>query len=283
MKKALLILGSAAAEAVPSRFCGCECCRTARKNGGKDIRNTTSYALNERVRIDFGPDAYHGELKCGLDPSKMKHLFFTHAHRDHFDNYAFSMRQSGFAKEFENPLHVYGRPTVWQRFLDELGGRKSPILGTMQYHRLELLKAVELEDEDMTFYPIPAYHYEIDDEAVFFVIRHGKSWLLIANDTGFPDERFWQWLADNKVCFDVAIMDCTMAAKTYSGKHMGGECIFDVCKKLREYGAVNDKTKLTVNHFSHNYNPLQSELEAYFNPHGIAVGYDGMEITYGEE
>ena len=61
------------------------------------------------------------------------------------------------------------------------------------------------------------------------------------------------------------------------------DVIFDFCRKLREYGSINDKTKLTVNHFSHNYNPLQSELEAYFTPHDIAVGYDGMEISYGEE
>jgi len=282
MKKTLQILGSAAAEGFPSRFCNCNSCRTARKNGGKDIRCTTSYALNERVRIDMGPDAYHSELKCGLNPALLKHVFFTHAHADHLDTYAFQMRRKGFANSFETPLHVYGRPTVWLRIVQELGGNFSPALATLEYHRLELFKPVEIPEEDMTFYPIPAHHYDITDEAVFFIIRHGSSWLMIANDTGYPDERVWQWLEEKKISFDIVILDCTMVHHPVSKNHLNIERIFDMLKRLREMNCVTGGTKVTVNHFSHNYNPLQSELEAFFGPHGIAVGYDGMEISYGD-
>lgn len=290
MKKALHILGSAAAEAVPGRFCNCEYCQTARRNGGKDIRFTTSYALNERVRIDMGPDAYHSELKCGLDPSKMKHLFITHEHTDHLDTFSLKMRRKGFANGFETPLHIYSRPTAWFRILHELqdtgvnlNSSAGQALASLEYHKLDIFQPVELEDEDMTFYPIPAAHYNIPDEAVFFIIRHGNSWLMIANDTGYPDERVWQWLEEKKILFEVVIFDCTMIHDPRSKTHLNTERIFDMRERLLKMGCIADSTKLTVNHFSHNYNPQHSKLEAFFNPRGIAVGYDGMIIPYGEK
>ena len=47
---------SAAAEGIPAIFCSCRVCREAWKNGGKDICLRTAYKINDRVRIDSGPD-----------------------------------------------------------------------------------------------------------------------------------------------------------------------------------------------------------------------------------
>ena len=274
-------LGSAAAEGVPGRFCGCETCQIARKNGGKDIRRTTSYALNERVRIDYGPDSFSGELLCKIDPSKMKHLFITHAHEDHLDNYSFSMRVRGMSNSFVTPLCIYGMPTVWNYIRDYLG-KESSAIKSLEYTKIEHYKGVELPEENMTFYPLPANHYHIAGEAVFYLIRHGKAWLLIAHDTGLPSDEVWNFLAEKKIHLDIVIMDCTFACKDHAIGHMGGECIFDFCKKLQGINAADKSTTFVVNHFSHNVRPLHDELEKFFNPHGIIVGYDGMELSYQE-
>lgn len=75
MKHAITIMGSAAAEGIPSRFCSCDLCAEARKRGGKDLRMTAAYSFNDRVRIDYGPDSYAEEVKLGLNAATLKHLF----------------------------------------------------------------------------------------------------------------------------------------------------------------------------------------------------------------
>ena len=109
MKHAITIMGSAAAEGIPSRFCSCDLCAEARKRGGKDLRMTAAYSFNDRVRIDYGPDSYAEEVKLGLNAATLKHLFFTHEHTDHLDTFAFEMREPGFAHNFVVPLNIYGR------------------------------------------------------------------------------------------------------------------------------------------------------------------------------
>ena len=63
----ITILGSAAAEAVPSLWCQCEVCRQARQNGGKDLRRRTSYLIDQDTMIDFGPDAFWQSIAFGID------------------------------------------------------------------------------------------------------------------------------------------------------------------------------------------------------------------------
>lgn len=278
----ITIMGSAAAEGIPSRFCDCEVCRKARKNGGKDIRMTTAYSLNPRVRIDYGPDTHAEELRLNLNPALLKHIFFTHEHSDHLDTFAFTMRGKWYAHGYEVPLHIYGRPTVLQRMRSTLLAEGCDALSTLELHLLEHFKAVEIPEEDMTFYPLPANHYHIPGEAVFFAVRHGRNWLLIANDTGYPPEESWQWLESQKIRFDLVIADCTICSRDCRDGHMGGKWHLAFHERLRQIGAIDPQTRYVINHFSHNGGDTHADLEKFFGPHGIEVGYDGMALPYGE-
>ena len=148
--ESLTILGSAAAEGIPARFCDCPVCRKAWENKGKDFRTTTAYAFNERVRIDYGPDSYAQELRFGLRSARMKHLFFTHEHEDHLDLFALSMRGPGFSHGFALPLNIYARPTVWNRFRAEFG-KTHPVFETLKFHLLRPFEPVELPEEEDDF------------------------------------------------------------------------------------------------------------------------------------
>ena len=57
---------------------------------------------------------------------------------------------------------------------------------------------------------------------------------------------------------------------------------FDGCNrvalKLKEMGVVDENTQIYVNHFSHNGNPLQDNLEKIAAPFGLKVSFDGLEI-----
>ena len=277
MNNAITIMGSAAAEGIPSRFCSCDLCAEARKRGGKDLRMTAAYSFNDRVRIDYGPDSYAEEVKLGLNAATLKHLFFTHEHTDHLDTFAFEMREPGFAHNFVVPLNIYGRATVLERLRRSIPESANQ---TLVPHLLRLFQPVELPEEDMTFYPLTANHYHIPEEAVFFAVRHGEAWILVANDTGIPPEETWQWFERMKIRFDVVIADASCGFHDCRDHHMGGKHILEFHDRLVKLGAADSKTRYVINHFSHNGGALHADLEARFNPLGIEVGFDGMVIPY---
>ena len=43
-------------------------------------------------------------------------------------------------------------------------------------------------------------------------------------------------------------------------------------------GVIDDNTLVAVNHFSHNGLGLHKDMEAFFNPQGIQVCYDGYVL-----
>lgn len=284
MSFSLKILGSAAAEGIPAVFCGCETCRKARKNGGKDLRFRTSYILNERVRVDYGPDAIAQDFKFQLNSELIRHIFITHPHLDHFTPELFLFRRWDSMVPEGNTLSVYGSRGTIAKMMECFWGT-TWFDGDLKGFQLETVifeyfKTIYPAGEDMEVIPLPASHYFDCPyiEPAIYVIRSGDKWIFLANDTGaFPAET-WKFLEEKKFKFDIVVCDCTWGTRTNDSGHLGGECILDVKKRLEKIGSVTTDTKFAVNHFTHNCHATHAELEEYFNPHGILVGYDGMEL-----
>ena len=275
------ILGSAAAEGIPAMFCNCRVCAEAWENGGKDVRLRTAYKLNDRVRIDFGPDSLVQEYKFHLHSENLKHLFISHSHSDHLYVEHLLCRRPGYSVVAEdNILNVYGNPGVIDAINDYFSnGQRDFSLYRMNLVGIRAFEPVELPEEDMTFYPLKANHIHTE-EPHFFVVRHGSKWLMIANDTGYFCEEDWEYIAGLKIRFDVVITDCTGGIVDKRDGHMSGKFVIDTKKRLEEMGCVDSATGYYINHFSHNGKATHAELEQHFGPHGIRVGYDGLEIEY---
>jgi hypothetical protein len=47
---------------------------------------------------------------------------------------------------------------------------------------------------------------------------------------------------------------------------------------MRSQGSLKPSAKIVTTHHSHYGDATHAELEALLNPHGIDVGYDGMEF-----
>ena len=56
--------------------------------------------------------------------------------------------------------------------------------------------------------------------------------------------------------------------------------IFQTVERLKAEAAIQPEARVIVNHFSHNCLGTHAELEAFFRPAGIEVGYDGLEISW---
>ena len=279
MKK-VTILGSAAAEGIPAMFCNCRVCVEAWKNGGKDIRMRTAYKFNEHVRVDFGPDTLAQEFKYQLHSENLRHLFITHSHEDHFYSWLLNYRMPGFSVVPEgNLLNIYGNPGVMDAMnvhfakhrCDYWKFRLNPVLITA-------FEPVELPEEDMTFYPMHANHMPTE-KPMIYAIRYEDKWVLIANDTGVFPEEDWKFLEEKKFRFDLVISDCTGGLLDYRDGHMSGKFVLETKRRLEALGCVDGKTRYVINHFSHNGRATHAELEAHYNPYGIEVGFDGMELA----
>ena len=79
----LKYLGTAAAEAVPAPFCGCEVCERARERGGRNVRTRSQALLDGRLLIDFPADTYLHALREGLRLYEIGSCIVTHCHSDH--------------------------------------------------------------------------------------------------------------------------------------------------------------------------------------------------------
>lgn len=270
------VLGSAAAEACPSLWCRCDNCRKAWQNGGKDIRRRTSYLIDDDTWIDFGPDAFSQITTFLKGWPPLKQIFYTHCHTDHVDPMGLYWRHKGFARDVE-PLDVYAVQEVYDFMRRIIVANDNP----EGYDGLALAchlvsPGMTAAAHDLTFRVIPADHGAPNSVNYFFE-RQGKG-ILIANDTGFWQEESWQAAAGIRA--DLAVIDGTCSLKVPGNRtgHMGASVVVEFRDELLKRGIIAPQSTMIVNHFSHNGISLHAELEKFFLPRGIQVGYDGLAV-----
>lgn len=275
----LLICGSAASEAIPALFCKCRICRKARKLGGKEMRSRVAYQLGDTVRIDFGPDVLMHQFKYDLHYERLRHLFITHSHRDHYYPLALGYRMDGFSYvEADNIMNFYGSAAVLNMLNDTFKYLKTDFEKCrINPVRLCAGRTVEMPEEKMTLVPLPANH-ALSEEAFIFAVRKKGKQILIGNDSAYFRDETWEPLHDFK--FDIVILDDTGCGLDISadGGHTGGKFVLDTVTRMKNEGMAEEQTLFIVNHFSHNGKMNHEDLEKYFNPHGIEVAFDGMTV-----
>ncbi len=269
----LTLLGSAAAEGWPALYCTCDYCSEALRRGQKDIRRRTSYRLGDRIQIDFGPDTYGACLAFGLDTSTLTDLIVTHNHSDHFTPHELFYRRPGFSAVAEDSmLSVHGPEGVGEALSEHLGDLETYRL---QFRQMELYTPRELAD-GVVAVALPAAHAKDIGGSYNYLFTIGSRQLLLAHDTGWWEDEVWGYLASRGI--DMAIFDCTYGARQERRGHLGAPDVVQMRDTLRESGALAPDCRAIANHFSHNGYWLHSDLEEFFGPQGIEVGYDGMQV-----
>lgn len=271
----LHFLGTSAAEGWPAVFCSCRACREARLAGGKNIRTRASLLLDGEILVDFPPDLYHHFLTYGLEYRKLKYLLVTHGHRDHFSPAELKWRKPPFIDtEGCETLTIAGNWYVMDRLremLEEPGEYKIITRELEAYHREELGR--------FTVWPLPANHAP-EKGAFLYLLAGGGKRIFIAYDTGWFLEPVWEWLAENaEPPLDCVVMECTAGPGEGGEEHMGFTEVLKTRDRLAKIGLLRPETLCLTTHFSHTGGLLQSQLEEFFAPEGIAVAYDGMEVT----
>ncbi len=263
-------LGSAAYDAIPAPFCSCDTCTRSRKAGGRNIRSRSQVLLDEDLLIDFNADTIMHFFQYNIDSQRIKYCLITHSHSDHLyvpDILIPQYSQKATKVEYYSALSGY--------LMIKKGIEESPNM-----ERFTAVTCIEPYQEfrcgDYRILALPANH-DPDTTPVFYAIEKGEKRILYAHDTGaFFEEILAKLQKFGR--FDLVSLDCTGAIqKGYRDGHMCIDTNLEIVARLKEIKVVDEKTKLVLNHFSHNGGATYDEL-LLAAPKEFIISYDGLSI-----
>ena len=267
-------LGTAASEGIPAMFCHCEVCKTARKNGGKDIRGRSGGVVNDKVMIDFPPDAYFHSLRFNIDLGGLEGLFFTHSHSDHCDMIQLEYRKLGglcTLEENQPPLKVYGNKKVREMFEHE-GYHHD----TASFEFIEVVPYQKYEVAGITVTPLPAAHNP-DELCLIYLIEDNGKRMIYGNDTTYFHEEVLDFLSGTHL--DIVSLDCTSGLGEEHTRHMGLKDCVKLKNDLISRKSADDNTIFIITHFSHGgESVLHEQLEKGAKAVNFEVAYDGRVV-----
>ena len=108
-------------------------------------------------------------------------------------------------------------------------------------------------------------------------IEGGGRAALLGHDTGWYDAPSWESAGEKPL--DLLVLDCTYGNSDSDRGHLGCPAVVRFRDELAKRGGLASEARVIATHFSHNGGWLHEDLEAYFQPHGIEVAYDGMKVA----
>ncbi len=281
----LTILGSGGGSGVPNPFCLCANCEAVRRTGGRSLRNAPAVLINGDLLIDCGPDVYNSAKQLGVRLNGLRTLVITHRHSDHLDPWFFWGRRGVVDTELplltvyapqdvlDQVFAFYERNVRWDRAALEVQTRTAwrPVGAGM----MKLAGRYRLH-----FFP--ATHGEGQLEAVLVGVQDAHGAYLHCYDTGPLTDEAWGMLARHR--FDLVALDACIGGETgyQSPEHMNGPQTIDHARRMRESGILKPEGVALATHFVHQAAGAHEDLVAYYEPHGLTVSYDGLELTVGE-
>lgn len=287
----MIFLGTGASEAIPNPFCECEVCRRAlASDDPKEKRGRTAFSIDEENLIDFGPDVISAAGRCGVSMARLRNVFYTHFHSDHFD-----------LVNWENPRMSVTPPPAFRVFLSEpaLEGLRTFRDMILSYPSKDYARDFRFYEKQMTFIPVhPFEPFAVDDMTVcavkgnhrgmftgetalnYLFERNGKRFLY-ATDTGPYCEENYEFLKGKAL--DLVIMECSfgMGDPGEDPKHLTCETAKQMVERLRREGCLTEQTPVWLTHIGHkgglNHYELREKMQALVGPQ-IDVAYDGLDL-----
>jgi phosphoribosyl 1,2-cyclic phosphate phosphodiesterase len=267
----LLLLGTAAADGWPAPYCDCKACSEARRRGGPNIRSRSGALIDDDLKIDHNPDTVMQMHRERRSLGRLKTILFTHDHHDHI--FSTDLKRSAppnTTTRPNEPIAVYGN----NRVLAEIRRMfPEPMKINLDLRLMTPFESFTTPTGD-TVLPVPAAH--CPEALLLRITRSGKS-IFYGHDSGkYPDATL-DALAGTPL--DVALFDCTHQMNPSNCEHhMNIPMVFKMIDALRSRGAVTERTRLVVTHFTHNGGIMHEEMVQMMLPHRIEVAYDGMTL-----
>lgn len=247
-------LGTGTSQGVPVIGCACQVCKSL---DFRDKRFRSSIHLEANgvsLVVDTGPDFRMQMLRAGI--KKLDAIIYTHEHKDHTAGLD-DIRPYNFSQQMDIP--IFGRRQV----LDQIQREFSYIFSTKKYPGVPQVDPIEITENPfqingLLITPIPVLHYKLP----VLGFRFGDfSYITDANF--IPDESL-------KLLEGTEILVLNALQKESHISHFTLDQAVEMAQKI---GAK--QTYFT--HISHRLG-LHEQVEREL-PEGIALGYDGLELT----
>lgn len=262
------LLGTGAAEGIPAFYSNSRVSCYARKHGGKDVRTRCGALIDGTIKIDLPPDTLLHLHRDHLDATDWTALIFTHSDDDHFCPTELQYCLYPFNEMDFLGFTIYGNDCICPRLHEMYPSWPMDIVQTRSFH--------PVKHQEYTITPVHANH-KLDEDAHNLIIERNGKRLLYATDTGVWFDDTWNFLKGLRL--DLLVIECTegLRCTDYEG-HLDIEALLDVLGRLHKQGTLDSQSKVYTTHHSHNGDATHEELEQALNPHGVLVGYDGLDI-----
>ena len=278
----LQFLGTGAAEGAPALFCQCDVCNELRRRGEREYHTRAQFIIDERLGIDFPPDAYYHALRFGLDYSQLEYLLVTHSHMDHFYAHDFILRGYKYCSPVAGKLTIYGNAEV-KKVFDECTKRelRDDVRAGIDMRVIEPFAPVVLGEYTAT--ALLAQHSKTETAYVYLIEKGNKTYLHLTDTGRLPIETLdylQHYLTKKGKTLDFVTFDCTFLFRTAGeiSRHMGLEdnkAMQEefVCRKI-----ANGHTVYAITHYSHNNFPLRETLQKAEKEYGYLATFDGLTV-----
>lgn len=247
-------LGTGTSQGVPVIGCECKVCKSLDFRDKRFRSSIHVEANGVSLVVDTGPDFRMQMLRAGI--KKLDAVIFTHEHKDHTAGLD-DIRPYNFSQQMDMP--IFGRRQV----LDQIQREFSYIFSAKKYPGVPQVDAIEINENPfrvngLSVIPIPVLHYKLP----VLGFRFGD--FSYVTDANFiPDESF-------KLLEGTEILVLNALQKE---SHISHFTLDEAVEMAQRIGAK--QTYFT--HISHRLG-LHEQIDREL-PEGIALGYDGLELT----
>ena len=276
-------LGTAAAEGAPAFFCDCPTCQELKKRGEAEFHTRSQFLVDEKLGIDFPPEAYAHALRFGVDYRKLSHLFITHSHTDHCYLQDLLLRGYKYTSPIEGQLIVYGSKEVVEVFRESTRREmKADVAKNLLVYEINPFTSIQADEYTVT--PLTANHGKTP--AFVYLIERGDRAYLHLTDTGLLPQESLDFLADyfkdKPYKVGLVTFDCTFLFNEGGEKarHMGLPDNKVLQAFFEEKGICDDQTIYAMTHYSHNSAPLKENLQKAEKESGYIATFDGTQIEF---
>ena len=97
--------------------------------------------------------------------------------------------------------------------------------------------------------------------------------------TAVLHEEIWRLFHENKLRFDLVILDHTYGSDSTQVDHLNARQFVEHISRFRNEGLLAENARFFATHISHAGNPVHSELVKFALSNGYEIEYDGLILN----
>jgi phosphoribosyl 1,2-cyclic phosphate phosphodiesterase len=298
-----IFTGTGAADFFHLEFCQEEECPLSRQEGGRSLRSSSGFLLEDTILFDASWSAFEYFQKHPQAICELQAILITHSHDDHFLPPVVAYLAEQRYKLGLSPLRLLGNQTVISAmnfYLQHSLAENYTITTKEDNLPIELVELTPfrwVQQEAFQVLPLPANHaifysweeiypgatehlqnkwpldgpllLKREDALNYFISYNGKK-MFYGLDSAWPLPETMAELVRHQL--DLAILDATFGFKDPLPGHMN----FNTLVRLVE--ELDLAHRAVASHLSLHWVPAHTQIEPWLAARKIKLAYDGMKI-----